>query len=708
VGTVAQSLPAIDGRFAWFWQFLKEEMAPYRGRTALVARMVTASALAMILCMTFKIPYGAYAALYALTISRESIERTANEVRAFAIGLPLAGAYILVGAMLVLDSPTLRFLWVIASLFLLFWVLSALPSYVAGARFGYLVVITIPVWDGHLPASTRVENTLWAIGAITLGSVITLLLELVFAAFRRTDDVTQAIAERLTAVEELLEHYADSGRLDPAAQSAVARLAFVGTSGARRTVQRSNRDAQYKQHMGALVAMVGRLVDLTANLPDLSGDMDDSEREQIRRVTRRLGEIRVGLSHPASTHLAELSPDAETSAGIPLTGEIEKTVSLISHAFTSFQSAGIYATLPRVTDRPKKLLTAAVLKPEHIKFGLRGCLAASLCYVIYNALDWPGISTSVTTCLLTALTTVGASHQKQFLRFAGAVVGGVIMGFGAQIFILPNLDSIDSFTVLIIIVATTAAWFATASSRLSYFGVQIAVAFYLINLEEFKIQTSLEVARDRVVGVFLGLTMMWLVFDRLWSVPAGVEMRKTFISVLRSLALFAREPLSLDREEAIERHYALRETINTQFDRVRSLADGVLFEFGPTRHQDLAFRDSIRRWQPQLRSLFLTRITLIKYRLHLRGFELPDPVRAAQREFDDQLAGTLDSMADRVEGRPAAAASDLESAFARLEQTVASGSPEESRLSELQTFLALSRNIHNVAASLHREIGSQP
>jgi multidrug resistance protein MdtO len=381
VGTVAQSLPAIDGRFAWFWQFLKEEMAPYRGRTALVARMVTASALAMILCMTFKIPYGAYAALYALTISRESIERTANEVRAFAIGLPLAGAYILVGAMLVLDSPTLRFLWVIASLFLLFWVLSALPSYVAGARFGYLVVITIPVWDGHLPASTRVENTLWAIGAITLGSVITLLLELVFAAFRRTDDVTQAIAERLTAVEELLEHYADSGRLDPAAQSAVARLAFVGTSGARRTVQRSNRDAQYKQHMGALVAMVGRLVDLTANLPDLSGDMDDSEREQIRRVTRRLGEIRVGLSHPASTHLAELSPDAETSAGIPLTGEIEKTVSLISHAFTSFQSAGIYATLPRVTDRPKKLLTAAVLKPEQIRIARMSRGKSLLCHL---------------------------------------------------------------------------------------------------------------------------------------------------------------------------------------------------------------------------------------------------------------------------------------------------------------------------------------
>jgi len=48
---------------------------------------------------------------------------------------------------------------------------------------------------------------------------------------------------------------------------------------------------------------------------------------------------------------------------------------------------------------------------------------------------------------------------------------------------------------------------------------------------------------------------------------------------------------------AIERSYSLRETINTNFDKVRSLADGVLFEFGPSRQQDLASRSQIREWQ---------------------------------------------------------------------------------------------------------------
>ena len=85
-------------------------------------------------------------------------------------------------------------------------------------------------------------------------------------------------------------------------------------------------------------------------------------------------------------------------------------------------------------------------------------------------------------------------------------------------------------------------------------------------------------------------------------------MRRTFISTLRLLAQLAREPVSGDIQSAIKRGYALRETINANFDKVRSFADGVLFEFGPSRQQDLALRDHIRRWQPQLRTLFLMRL----------------------------------------------------------------------------------------------------
>src|SRR5258708_39717970 len=112
MATIAQSLPSSNGRFAWLWGFLRDEMAPYRGRTALVVRMVTAATVVMIISMTFRVPYGAYGAIYALVLSRESLESTVNAARAMAIGLVLGGAYVLVGAMLVLNEPMLRFLWV--------------------------------------------------------------------------------------------------------------------------------------------------------------------------------------------------------------------------------------------------------------------------------------------------------------------------------------------------------------------------------------------------------------------------------------------------------------------------------------------------------------------------------------------------------------------------------------------------------------------
>jgi uncharacterized membrane protein required for colicin V production len=68
--------------------------------------------------------------------------------------------------------------------------------------------------------------------------------------------------------------------------------------------------------------------------------------------------------------------------------------------------------------------------------------------------------------------------------------------------------------------------------------VQIIVAFYLINLQEFKEQISLGIARDRVIGILLGLCAMWLIFHQLWGTLASVEMKKVFVSNLRWLAEF--------------------------------------------------------------------------------------------------------------------------------------------------------------------------
>ena len=98
MGSIAQSLAGSTHRSAWLLEFLREELAPYPGRGLLVVRMVTASTLVMILGMTFRIPYIAYAALFALILSRESIGETANAARDLVVGVILGGAYVIAGA----------------------------------------------------------------------------------------------------------------------------------------------------------------------------------------------------------------------------------------------------------------------------------------------------------------------------------------------------------------------------------------------------------------------------------------------------------------------------------------------------------------------------------------------------------------------------------------------------------------------------------
>jgi multidrug resistance protein MdtO len=708
MATLTQRVSEWPQPITWLREFLKEELAPYPGRGWLVTRMVTAATIVVIISMTFRIPFGAFGALYALTISRESTETTLKAVRTIFSAFLSAAAYVLAGALIFSSEPNLRLLWVIGTLFLMFYALSAMADYVAAARFGFLIVMTIPVWDSFNTPEMKVEQTLWAVASVLVASIITLLIELLFARLNRWDDLSESITERLVAVERLLNSYITEGKKEQeAAIKQIARLSILGTSRMRRTLQRGTYSPHYAEQMGSAVALVGRLVDIADNLAYLGIQISsEDDRKSIRQLSEHIASIRIDLQNRKIPRKIEFS-DAEILHTAPLLREMERTISLMSDVFTGTQSLNAYAPPRSVADPSWRFFAPdAFTNPDHIKFALKGCSAASLCYITYNLVAWPGISTSVATTFLTALTTIGSSRQKQALRIVGAFIG-VALGMGAQVFILPSVDTIGGLTVLTIAVTIFAAWVATSSPRFSYCGLQIAVAFYLIHFQEFKMQTSLAVARDRVAGIFLGLFMMWLVFDQLWGVSAGAEMKGAFISALRLLAQFVREPIAKDLRTAIARNFSLRETINKNFDKVRSSADGVWFEFGSSRQRDLAFRSQVLRWQPLLRSLFVIRTTLIKYRFQLPGFELPEEIRIAQQEFDEHLAKLLDGMADRMEGKVQERKENMEEVLERLEQKIQTCCTEEPKwelAAQMQTFLPLSRRIENLAASLNQEI----
>jgi len=207
-----------------------------------------------------------------------------------------------------------------------------------------------------------------------------------------------------------------------------------------------------------------------------------------------------------------------------------------------------------------------------------------------------GISTCMVTCAMTSLSSVGSSRQKQILRITGATVGGILCGIVAQVFIIPGLDTISGFATLFVLVTFIAAWFATSSSRLSYCGLQMALAFYLVHLQEFSPQTSLTAGRDRVAGIALGLLAMWLVFDTLGA-KSAVIMTDTFA---RNLDLLAEQaiPWRDGKPADVARLRALQSQISQNFAQANAQADAVLFEIGPLRQMKLAQRRRLLDLQP--------------------------------------------------------------------------------------------------------------
>ena len=676
MATVAQTIQKIPSSWSWIRDFLVEELSPYPGRFAVVARMTISATLIMIICEALRVPDAFQAAILTLLITRESQRATLRSSVVIAAVMCVGAAYVLFSAYLVISFPAVHFFWIVISFFLTFYALSAINDYLTAVIFAVMISVAVPLWDRYVSAETNVEDTLWLVLSAIIAVFVTAVVELVFVRRKPGDDIVLPLAERLTAIEAVLNDLAEKGTVSPPSRKMIDKLALRGSSALRRLLRRSEYSLHYRAQMNAVVSIVARLVDTASTLENVSHTASD--RKRFADLATTLTGFRVDLIRrriPAAIHF---TPDDETALRVPLLREMENLAVLIPEAIADYRVMGEY--MPSADDsRPSKFLaTDAFTNSRHFKFALKGCLAAGLCYVVYNAIDWPGISTSVTTCFLTALSTIGSSRQKQVLRFAGAIVGGFIFGMGAQIFVLPYIDSIFGFTILIAAVTAFSAWFLTCSPRLSYFGVQVALAFYLINLQEFAVQTSLAVARDRVAGVLLGLFAMWLVFDQLWGKPAAVEMKKTFVLTIRSIAQYVREPLSKDRKTAVERAFELRENISSDFDSVRTTADGVLLEFGPTRQQNLAWRRQIQHWVTPLRTLFLTESALWKYRAQLPSFQVPLDVSVAHKEFEKQTAQTLDGIADRVEGKSSSREGALQQAFERLKQSIDTAMPQQS------------------------------
>lgn len=728
MATASESLAAVevsslDQRATWLWNLLKKEFSPYPGRAWIVGRMTIAATLVMVIVMVFRIPGGFQGAIFTLFISRENLGATLRSALHTIAAVVLATIYSVITLMMLIDNPLTHFLWVLLGLLLSFLALRVWSEYPVAAAFAFTIAGAITFWDNStLNYETRLENTLWLMFITIVGIAVAVIIEYVFVRAHPETDLTQAMENRLAAVEAVVRRVGSNLPIDEKASNDISVYASVGTSRLRLLLDRSGYSPYFKSQMNAAIALLGRLVDLTASfdiaMRTRKAPVSDADRARCLALAEEMAQFQRDLLRNLVTkHVMQPGERSELNF-LPA---MEITASLIPKSFTGVES--LEDVMPAPLDirvRQPYLAPDAFTNVGHLQFVLRGTFAAIACYIVYNAVDWRGISTAMPTCIITALTTVGSSRQKQFLRFCGAVVGGAI-GIGSQMFILPYLNSIAGFTLLFALVTALSAWIATSSARLSYLGIQLALAFYLINVQEFTIQTSLGIARDRVVGVLLGLTAMWLIFDRLWVRDALTEMQAIFGRNLEMFAELCEQLLIEDRYQAIRRIRILRDQINNGFNAMTAQADAVLFEFGRGRRKKLEIREALRSWQPSLRTLLLLLISLWQFRVQRPLKEVPEPIANAQIEFESALAEIMRALADEIDGRAARPTADIEDCARTVEQEIRKyfesiGEPLPARaidvISLTQTMASilkpLQQDIHEKVLQFRAEYGRLP
>jgi multidrug resistance protein MdtO len=560
---------------------LWQDLQPTPGRLSTSLRIVLATALTLILLMTWQIPAAAIGLYLVFMVSRDSPAVSMRGGILSMLTLSAAVGAVLGVVGLTDNAPMARVVSVGAVGFVVGMVMRATTLSGLGTIFGFIYCFLIANWEFHVPADTQVRSSLWVIsaGAVAIGCSVA--VEYVFDVASPVDRLQQQLQIRYKALENLFRLVAEGVTAEQlsAATNQVTRLAASGQTAMQElynsVVDRNLDPSSLPIGSRVHITMLAQLMDLSAAF---ASERPDTSAPQIAERCARIAEQCRQLASPdVSTPVGRL--EQEPNPPSTLLDRIEfvlRTLACMPQGSSSSDKELI--ALP--SKKVPLFVPGGLRNPENVAFALKLSLCATACYIFNHAVDWPGISTSVATVFLTALSTSGAIKQKLLFRLVGSAVGGLVFGIGATVFLFPYMDSITSLVVLVATVALIAAWLATGR-YFNYIGLQIALAFYFVAFQGFGAPRELAPARDRFVGILVGLVAMWFVFDQIWPVRTITAMLRGLASVLQSGASLFRlgEGGNLHQEDVSQAN-ALRDQIGKTVAELRTLNDAAEYEFG--------------------------------------------------------------------------------------------------------------------------------
>src|SRR5882724_1170566 len=501
-----------------FFAFLAQELAPREGRGLAVARIAAACTITVAIAMVFRIPLAAYMAYMVFLTSKDDSAATVTMAVAGGLAITVAVILSLGLAQISLGDPAIRLPAMALTTFLAMFSVRTFALGPISFLAGFLVVTMQSVIDEVPNPEAFTRTTLWLWVVVVVPAFTMTLINLLFGP------QGAAVAERgvrkvLTDLEAALTRGEIAGRL---AQWRAILVPLIEKS--------RNPPA------------IHRLLDALVILEAYPDPIPPRERTHLSYLVRGC--------------LSALERRSLVAEARPETESLPEALAA-SHAFAELKRelSQTHARQPAHTGhKPRQLFVPdAFSNPAHWQFALKTTLAIMIVYSVYTMLDWPGLLTSIVTVFFVALGSVGETVHKLVLRLSGAIIGGLLAGLSI-VFVLPNFDDIGQLCALTAVVTLFAGWITTSSERLSYAGMQIALAFFMGMLQTYSPAIDLTVLRDRVVGILLGNVVMTLVFSSLWPESAITRLRGALADALRAIAALLRLPQNAEtnRQHTVE------------------------------------------------------------------------------------------------------------------------------------------------------------
>ena len=690
---------------AAFAGFLRRELGPTPGRGSATFRLTLSCVIGTIPILTHHIPHALVVMLVMYLITQEDTAATLLGSVLGVLGVTVGLGAALLAWMVVLDIAWLRITCFLAFVVAGLWLKRVLVVGALGSALGLPAALAMVIPDvGPLPPESLVEFVLWLWLCVTLGLTVNVGVQLLLAPGDPLTLLRRERDARLRLVENALRELAGSRDFDPAPRTML--LETFATAGMSRPLAllktAALTNAWARQHHDALataITLVDRLVtDARALQLILSSTSNSALNASLARVAEACARTRQALAEHESPQTTEV-----TAPPIPADPHVAMPRPLADMERTLAQLSAVARLTPTTTPAreagPRLLIPDATTNPEYVQFAVKGALAALICYLLYVGFDYPGIYTSVITCFVVSLSTIGSSNQKGLLRFGGAAVGGV-MGLIALVYLFPSIDGLGGFWLVFATGTAVAAWINFGSPRISYGGYQTGVAFYKAIFQDFGPAVSATVVRDRLIGIAFGLIIFAAVEHVLWPVRAADRMRARLADVLRSLAAFARAPVRApDDQRDVD---ARRQLISQEVADVQGYVESSKFEPGVGAED----AQEVERLTGDAQTVFVILLAIARHPATLTGSQ--DTVRAATIRVDDDVALVLEALADRVGQGGGAAASSIGSSLASFERSmaalVAAAGAHVTRTGALELYRELAVAVGRLAASSARSI----